>query len=92
MYFHSIKRLNYMLDTKLITKQALEAIMLSRQIGNQHKAQIPTVTYLIDSCLMFSFQGTLLCLIAFENQTVQVFESGNGHFTYEFNFYDNVFE
>jgi len=41
---------------------------------------------------MFMFQGTPLTLIAFENQIVQVYESNNGHFIYEFTFYDNVFE
>lgn len=41
---------------------------------------------------MFNFQGVHLCLICFENQSVQVFESNNGHFIYEFNFFDNVFE
>lgn len=92
MYFHSTKRLFYKQDTKLITKQALEAINLAKQTGNQGKAQIPTVTYLIDNLLMFNFQGVNLFLICFENQSVQVFESRNGHFIYEFNFYDNVFE
>ena len=31
-------------------------------------------------------------MIAFENQIVQVYEAGSGHFIYEFIFYDNVFE
>lgn len=38
MYFHSTKRLFYKLETKLITKQALEAITMARQSGNQGKA------------------------------------------------------
>jgi len=55
MYFHSIKRLLYSGETKLITRQALEAIQLARQNGIQGKAQIPSVTYLIDNLLMFQF-------------------------------------
>lgn len=54
--------------------------------------KIPSVTYLIDELVMFQFQGIKMLLIAFENQSVQVFESDNGHFTYEFSFYDNVID
>lgn len=31
-------------------------------------------------------------LVTFENHTVQMFESSNGHFLHEFAFYDNVFD
>ena len=41
MYMHSIKRMYYIGDTKLITKQALDAMVLARQAGNQGKVQIP---------------------------------------------------
>jgi hypothetical protein len=41
---------------------------------------------------MFTFQGTPMLLVSFENHTVQMFESGNGHFMHEFSFYDNVFD
>ena len=75
MYYHSIKRLTYKQETKLITKQALEAIQVAKQNGMAGKAVIPSVTFLIDNIQMFQFQGTPLCLIAFENETVQVFES-----------------
>ena len=55
-------------------------------------AKIPSVTYLIENLQMFSFQGTKMLLIAFENKTVQVFEAQNGHFAHEFHFQDNVFD
>ena len=42
--------------------------------------------------MMFTFQGTPLFLITFENHSVQMFECANGHFAHEFTFYDNVFD
>ena len=65
-------------DTKLITKEALDAMHLARQSGRSVK--IPVVTYLIDSLQMFQFQGTAMVLIAFENHSVRMFESSNGYF------------
>jgi hypothetical protein len=50
------------------------------------------VTYLIDRIRMFTFQSVPMLLIAFENKSVQVFESQNGHFCHEFHFYDQIFE
>ena len=43
----------------------------------------------MDNITIFTFQGANLLLITFENKSVQVFEEANGHFCYEFNFYDN---
>lgn len=93
MYYHSVKRMVYKPEIRLITKQALEAMAVAKQsTGDDKKVKIPSVTYLIDELVMFAFQGTKMLLIAFENQSVQVFESGNGHFVYEFSFYDNVID
>lgn len=68
MYYHSVKRLVYKPDIRLITKQALEAMAIAKQsTGDDKKVKIPSVTYLIDELVMFSFQGTKMLLIAFEN-------------------------
>ena len=48
------------------------------------------LTYLIDSVIMIEFQGTPLLLITFENHSVKLFESENGHFVHEFHFNDNI--
>ena len=90
LYFHSIKRLAYKQDTRLISKQALEAISLAKQGGRITK--VPSITYQIDNMQIFTFQGTRMLLIAFENKTVQVFEASNGHYAHEFQFYDKVFD
>jgi hypothetical protein len=90
LYFHSVERLEYCGETKLIMKQALEAMNIAKQAGKV--AKIPAVTYLVDNLMMLTFQGTPMLLVTFENHTVQLFESGNGHFAHEFLFYDNVFD
>ena len=77
------------METKLITKEAQEAQKAARQAGKSKDFKIPVVTYLIDQLQMFTFQGTPLLLVAFENKTVRMFESDNGHFQQEFLFYDS---
>jgi hypothetical protein len=91
LYFHSVQRLVYLQETRLVMKAALEAMNLARQQGGK-PAKIPAVTYLIDNMVMFTFQGVTMLLIAFENKTVQMYDSSNGHFLHDFVFYDNVFD
>ena len=74
-------------DTKLITKEALQAQKVAKQNGTQ--AKVPVLTYLIENLLLFEFQGTPLLLIAFENHSVKMFEADTGHFDHEFKFHDN---
>jgi hypothetical protein len=71
-------------------KAAIEAMNIARQAGKV--AKVPAVTYLIENMMMFTFQGTPMLLVTFENHSVQMFESGNGHYAHEFLFYDNVFD
>ena len=80
-----------MQETRLVMKAALEAMNLAKQQGGK-PAKIPAVTYLIDNMVMFAFQGVTMLLIAFENKTVQMYDSSNGHFLHDFVFYDNVFD
>ena len=85
-----MERLEYQGESRLVMKQALEAMNIARQQGKV--AKVPSVTYLIESLMMFDFQGTQMLLVTFENHSVQMFESSNGHFAHEFLFYDNVFD
>ena len=74
--------MRYREDTKLITKEALQAQKVAKQNGTQ--AKVPVLTYLIENLLLFEFQGTPLLLIAFENHSVKMFEADTGHFDHEF--------
>lgn len=62
--------------------------MRSAKAGGGRMAKIPVVTYLIDSMQMFQFQGVPMLLVVFENHSVRMFESDNGHYCHEFIFYD----
>ena len=54
LYHHSTKRFKQSQETKLITQQALEAMIMAKQT-NASKAKIPQVIFNIDNLLMFEF-------------------------------------
>ena len=44
-------------EIKLITREALEQIQMAKQLNLNKKINIPTVTFLINNIVLFSFQG-----------------------------------
>jgi len=49
------------------------------------------VTYLVRQAIMFDYAGTLMFLCSLDsNNSVLVFEAGNGHYVHEFTFHNNI--